>query len=508
MTTLDPETLVGFNKLFRPTPTRQVGKIPEPTSAPPAGNKVHSAIFECVRRIRSGNDVNSFPSPVPDLTVMEVPPNFHSAGSNVQSMLSQMEGDYSVHCGFVSGESPKLSSFVVIVGLLRPRRAAELKIMATIENKQRGFYSDRIVRKNMRVCDWPWYVATEPFDTDSYPIPEKDLSFALGQRGSIRKKLAMAAGCIMEYVGEVAYMSGTLKERTQSRDYLRWVLQQLEGEVNPGDFARRADVSSIMLTKRAAGFVNGNKGRVLRTIEEVTGTFCFIARSIDSNQKPLLVCGPDVGREAAIFVLDRYIKKNQANDWGGDAVAASAEISKPAILETLKQNSIKLRPPMDPWKSGSNEPGDYRYFSQPCPGAARLDTELLPVDAPSTIVITRKTSSKKIKPVQEEFTMDDEAAFPSLGGGFDPVASTKRTPVTQSPAQQVSPPPEEETPISPPPPPPAPKPEVVKRPQITIDRENHQVWGDWGLGPLGDPTVKGAVGPVTASPPQLQGAWK
>ncbi len=37
----------------------------------------------------------------------------------------------------------------------------------------------------------------------------EEFSYALGKDGSTRKKLAKAAHCLMEYVGEFAVMSGT-----------------------------------------------------------------------------------------------------------------------------------------------------------------------------------------------------------------------------------------------------------------------------------------------------------
>ena len=50
-------------------------------------------------------------------------------------------------------------------------------------------------------------------------------SLALGARGSTRKKLA-AAGCILEYIGQVAVIAGRKRERRQGRDYLEWLLKQ------------------------------------------------------------------------------------------------------------------------------------------------------------------------------------------------------------------------------------------------------------------------------------------
>ena len=516
----DPEVVEGFTKLFRPKAAKIA--MDDQTVVDPK-NKVHGAIQTCVGILKRGEPSES---PLPDFTVMEVPSNFYSGSNNVHSLLKLIEDDYSVQCGFVQYGGPLDNSYVVIVGQLRPRRAAELKIMATIENKQRGFYSQRLVRDGAKVCDRNWLVATEDFDTDTWLIPERDLSFALGIKGSIRKKLAVASACILEYVGEVAYLSGTLPERTRGRDYLRWVLQQLEGEVLVGDYSRRIDISSLILSKRAAGFVNGNRGKVLRTIEELTGTFCFIARPT-GDSKPLLVCGAEEGRLGAIFILERYVKQHQVTGWTDDAVEASlsSEMSRASLEELLKSNGLYNYRPTEPWKSGSNDASNYRFISQPCPGAARPDAVLL--DSPSSSVLLRESRRDKSPGRAVAEFVNDEAAFPELGGtGKKPsTASLLSPPVKSAISSPVKVPS-----LPPPPPPPAvleqtsPSPPATAAPvykDAGIFFENGQVWGDWGLGPNGDPELGNDTGydqPSAKWPglsPQkpgggskLMGAWK
>ena len=39
-------------------------------------------------------------------------------------------------------------------------------------------------------------------------MDESELSYALGKDGTTRRKLARASGCIMEYVGQVAFICG------------------------------------------------------------------------------------------------------------------------------------------------------------------------------------------------------------------------------------------------------------------------------------------------------------
>lgn len=472
-----------FQKLFRGKGNRIA------LSDPSTGNKLHKAVTECIQ-LFSKDDFYSLSCPLRDLTVLEVPASFQTTTNNVASLMRQIEDEFGVLCGYVH------ACAVVIVGQLRPRRAAELKVMATIESKQKGFYSQRMVRDGLRVCDQPWTVSTEDFDTDSFPIPEDELSFALGNKGSMRKKLAMASGCIIEYVGEVAYFSGTLTERSKGRDYLRWVLQQLNGEVSVPDFKNREDISFIPLVRRMAGYVNGNKGRLLRATEELTGTFCFVGKSpsASSDTKPLIICGLDEGRNAAFVALSKYLQDHQNSSWSDDglglsdaASSNSIEAIKSELSSILARKGLKASKPLEPWKLGSSASSSYSFISQPCPGAARNDAVLSVAASPEKSTAQRSAASKGDRvalSAPSEF-VNDSTAFPELGGGSK--KSSFRS-VTS---------PESTDPPSPPPPPPA------QEESITIDKEKGEIWGDWGLGPDGDPTVLRNV-----EAPKLLGAWK
>jgi hypothetical protein len=484
-----------FAKLFR-SPGRPNRIMMTEQTVPNQSNRLHGAIFEGIQGIL--RTPNSTVAKMEDLTVLEIPAFFFT--NTTQSLLKQIEDEYNVLSGYVQYGSDTDNSFIVIIGPLRPRRAAELKLMATIEQKFKGFYSYGQVRDGQRVMDRPWFVSNPDFDTDTYPISEENLSFALGNKGSIRKKLAVASGCTIEYVGETAYLSGTIEERTRGRDYLRWVLQQLDGEVSVGDFSKRSDISSIQLTKRAAGFVNGNKGRVLRTVEELTGTFCFIGRA-HGDARPLLVCGQDANRDAAVFLLEKYINQYQANDWSDDAndASGSSEMSKSNLEEVLKANNLYVRP-REPWKVGSNQRGKYIWICQPGPGAARQDAELLSMTDKSSVLI-RSDSKKEKSPKKASEFVNDSSSFPELAGKGN---SRVNSPVL--------------SPKAAPPPPPVVE-ETTGDAGVYIDRVKSQIWGDWGLGPNGDPEASksmkssGTSGQnwpgLTGSPkPKLIGAWK
>jgi len=174
---------------------------------------------------------------------------------------------------------------LAIFGPSRQRRGAELKVMAAIENKQPGYYTKNAVERTS---------PNEDFDTDTTWIPNDDYSYALGKNGNTRKKLARASSCIVEYIGRMAYFSGSKKERLRAKEYLQWLMHQRVGEYTHVEYKGRDDVTMIMVQRNCIGYVTGARGASLRAIEEETSTFCFIegaSDDYDDGQKPLLIFG-------------------------------------------------------------------------------------------------------------------------------------------------------------------------------------------------------------------------
>ena len=128
------------------------------------------------------------------------------------------------------------SEKLAIFGSRRGRRGAELKCMSAVETKRPGYFT-RDVNKHTS--------ESEGFASDTYPMDESELSYALGKDGTTRRKLARASGCIMEYVGQVAFICGTIEERTRARTYLKWLLKQRNGSVYVDDLTDRDDVTKV-----------------------------------------------------------------------------------------------------------------------------------------------------------------------------------------------------------------------------------------------------------------------
>ena len=110
---------------------------------------------------------------------------------------------------------------LAILGPQRGRRGAELKVMSAVEMKSPGTFSRGVREK---------WNDTSKFATDRFILRDDELSYALGKEGQTRKKLALASGCILQYVGHVVFMAGTEKERKRCKQFIDWLLEQRRGD--------------------------------------------------------------------------------------------------------------------------------------------------------------------------------------------------------------------------------------------------------------------------------------
>jgi len=130
---------------------------------------------------------------------------------------------------------------LAIFGRPRARCGAELKVMSAVEHKSPGYFLDRSGKPRGDVLA---RYDDGDFSVTSFPIAEDELSYALGKQGSTRKKLARAAGSILEYVGLTAFIAGTRTERARGMDYLDWLIAQRKGPVRVST-TDRTDVTCL-----------------------------------------------------------------------------------------------------------------------------------------------------------------------------------------------------------------------------------------------------------------------
>merc|ERR1719350_9920 len=195
-----------------------------------------------------------------DCTVLPVPRDCvgYITGSR-RATLGTMEEEWGVLMFFMNkseekgrgkGETEKL----IIFGAERDRRGAELKVMNGIEKKAPGTFTRGVREKTSE---------SRGFDTDRLILKDDELSYAIGKEAATQKKLEKAAGCILQFIGHIAFIAGTLKERRRCKEFIGWLLQQMRGSVTIPDISHRDDATELHIPANCKGWVTGNRGSEL-----------------------------------------------------------------------------------------------------------------------------------------------------------------------------------------------------------------------------------------------------
>merc|ERR1719444_326731 len=206
------------------------------------------------------------------------------------------------------------SEMLAIFGDPRARRGAELKVMSGVETKNPGTFTRGIREKTS---------SEKGFDTDRMIFKDDELSYALGKEGSTRKKLEGAAGAILQYVGHVAFIAGTGKERKRCKEFVTWLLQQRRGSVTITNVAGRDDATEMHIPENCKGWVTGNRGSELRRMEQETGTYMFLALDERGDERLIIFCHKagsktePTGRMAAERLVNEMIQEKPRDDGGG-----------------------------------------------------------------------------------------------------------------------------------------------------------------------------------------------
>jgi hypothetical protein len=248
-----------------------------------------------------------------DCTVVEVPAECvgYITGAR-RATLSTIEDEWGVLMFFMNKSDDKgkgrnsdekgRSEKLIIFGPERARRGAELKVMSGVETKAQGYFTKGIREKKSD---------SKGFDTDRIIFRDDELSYALGSQGSTRKKLELASGAILQYVGHTAFIAGDKKERTRCHEYIGWLLAQRRGSVTISDVSRRDDVTEVSVPEHCKGWVTGSRGSELRRMENESSTFMFIALD-GRGEERLLIFGHEAGSKT--LAKGRALAERLVND--------------------------------------------------------------------------------------------------------------------------------------------------------------------------------------------------
>mmetsp|Transcript_52408 Transcript_52408/g.114369 ORF Transcript_52408/g.114369 Transcript_52408/m.114369 type:complete len:596 (-) Transcript_52408:36-1823(-) len=260
-----------------------------------------------------------------DITVLDIPSDCigYVTGSR-RAALGGMEEEWGTLMFFMTkpgtggGKGDRrgggFGEQLAILGPERGRRGAELKVMSSVEEKAPGQYTRGIREK---------FSDSKGFSTDRMIFKDDELSYALGKQGSTRKKLALASGCIIQYVGHVCFLAGTMAERRRAKEFLDWLLQQRRGQVTVNNVAEREDVTEVHVPENCKGWVTGNRGSELRRMELETGTYMFMALDKRGEER-LLIFSVDAGsktsekgRAAAERLVNEMVQEKLRGDGRG-----------------------------------------------------------------------------------------------------------------------------------------------------------------------------------------------
>mmetsp|Transcript_74087 Transcript_74087/g.192401 ORF Transcript_74087/g.192401 Transcript_74087/m.192401 type:complete len:626 (-) Transcript_74087:94-1971(-) len=235
-----------------------------------------------------------------------------------RATLGSLESEWGVLMFFMSKDKDKgkgrdRAEKLIIFGPARGRRGAELKIMSSIETKNPGTFTKGVREKTS---------SEKGFDTDRMIFKDDELSYSLGKQGMTRKKLEGAAGAVLEYVGHVAFIAGTLKERRRCKEFINWLLQQRHGSVTIPDVSGRDDATEMYVPQNCKGWVTGNRGSELRRMEQETGTYMFMALDQRGDERLIIFChdpgskSSSTGRMAAERLVNEMVQEKLRDDGG------------------------------------------------------------------------------------------------------------------------------------------------------------------------------------------------
>lgn len=232
--------------------------------------------IQYVSQQRLGPVCVDLPKPRDDLTVVDVPKKcigfvMGKGGTTLRSF----EDEFGTLVFFATVREPnggERRDQLCVFGSLKARRGTELKVMSIVERKEPNYFTkDGKLRSFRRIMgdtdDDGWTI-------DTRRLSEEDFSYALGSKGSTRHKLAIASGCIIEYVGRVACMAGYKEERGRAKKYLEWVIEQRSRRMSV-TAENHYDCLVVKVPAMSVGFITGNQGEGLRRIEKDSGGFVF-----------------------------------------------------------------------------------------------------------------------------------------------------------------------------------------------------------------------------------------
>lgn len=172
---------------------------------------------------------------------------------------------------------PEPIRLIIEGGTERARMEMELRVMALVENKVEGHYSENLPEVT-EGDGLGWGIL--PLIEDGEYKPK-----IIGKQGAMRKKICSTSGCYMEVLGKTACMVGLREERKRAQflvDQIQTGAKEGGGDANqlrtlPEEFTSRCLLVRVPPDKDSQAAVLGAGRATLNAIEEETGVLAFFA---------------------------------------------------------------------------------------------------------------------------------------------------------------------------------------------------------------------------------------
>lgn len=195
--------------------------------------------------------------------------------------------------------------YLLCFGGRKCRRMATLKAMSSVEKKCPRFFTTgsgaitRAASLEPTPDEQKIHGRDDGFGIYTWTMQQMEMSWILGPHGNVRKKLAAAAGCIIEYLEKTAVFCGTLEERERGIQYVQWTLELRNGSKARVTTAGRNDVDELSLPDSS----HPPFAPSVRAVERATSTFCMLPSEVHDSSCVLVFGASKENRDNAMQML-------------------------------------------------------------------------------------------------------------------------------------------------------------------------------------------------------------
>lgn len=148
------------------------------------------------------------------------------------------------------------------------RIRAELAVWAAVDR-----FSPGAANASYLLRPRPGRYGVEPYDNATL---RSDIALIFGSRGATRDKIAKAAACVIQIIGQRCFLAGDDQSRNRGACYLDAFFLQQRSSCHSAVFSLPPDADILGITPDAAAVATADHAAILRQVENATATYCLI----------------------------------------------------------------------------------------------------------------------------------------------------------------------------------------------------------------------------------------